>query len=281
MSEIPVVELRGVSVRGGTAVVLDAISLAFPKGAATFIMGPAGSGKSSLIKVAAGITIPTEGEVLVEGRECSSLGKREMLEFRKRSGFVFQDAALWANQSLFDNIAFPLRFHDPKMSAVEVQRAVARATELAGCRRDLSVRPADISAGEARAIGLARALALDPDILFFDDPLGDLDDAGRERLGALLADLRARGRTILVTGATPELARKLADRVAVIRDGRLTADGSYDEAVRWRDPAALGLPGRLPARSARDGLVGAWEDALAGDGFGGPDAPAGPGAEES
>lgn len=263
MPEAPLLELRGVSLRSGAVSALEGLSAGFEGAATALIFGPSGSGKSTLVKIAAGILLPTEGELFLEGRAFGSLGKKALLAFRRRSGFVFQDAALWANQSLYDNIAFPLRFHEPGSSPAEVEKAVRRAVELSGCRRDLSPRPADISAGEARLVGLARALVLDPEILFFDDPLGDLDEEGRERVGALLGELRSRGRTLVVAGATPELAGRVADRVLALRGGRLRAAGSYEEACAWAEPQSLGLPGRLPPRRSREGLVGAWEEALA------------------
>lgn len=265
MHEVPLVELRSVSLGARELRVIDSISLSIAEGRTSVIMGNAGSGKSSLVKLAAGIVIPDRGEVRYRGKPLGALSKRELLAFRRRSGFVFQDAALWANQSLFDNIAFPLRFHEPSIGQREVEGAVLAAAELAGCRRDLSSRPADISAGEARLVGLARALVLDPELLFLDDPLSDLDEGGRERVLRLLGGLKAGGRSIVVTGASPAFAKKIADTVFVVAEGRLGASGSYDEAAAWPDPLALGLPGPLEPRRNREGLVGAWEDALAGE----------------
>jgi len=265
MHEAPLVEVRGVSIRTAAKTVLDNVSLCIREGTTTVVMGRSGSGKSSLAKVAAGIVLPDEGELLLSGKPFGSLSKKALLEFRRRSGFVFQDAALWANQSLFDNVAFPLRFHRPTISQTELERAVATAIELAGCRHDLSARPADVSVGEAKIVGLARALVLDPDILYLDDPLSDSDETGRERLARLISGLRARGRTILVTGATPDLARRIADFVVVIGAGKIQASGDYGEASSWPDPVALGLPSRLAPRKGREGLVGSWEDALADD----------------
>lgn len=263
MSEPPLLELRAVTIRSGTTTVLDGVSLSIAKGATTIAMGQTGSGKSSLIKVAAGLVIPGSGELFLEGRPFDALGKKALLDFRRRSGFVFQDAALWANQSLYDNIAFPLRFHSPSISAAEADRAVRAAASMAGCRRDLSVRPADISAGEAKLVGLARALVLDPEILFLDDPFSRLDEGDRQKLSRLLAELRDGGKTMFLTGGTAELASRLADFVAVLREGRLGAFGSYDEAANWSDPRGLGLPSRLLPRARRGGLVAVWEDALA------------------
>ncbi len=270
-------ELRAVTLRGGAKTIIEGVSLSLAAGRSTVVMGASGSGKSSLIKIAAGIVPPDEGELLLGGRPFGSLPKKELLAFRRRSGFVFQDAALWANQSLFDNIAFPLRFHSPGLPPVELEARVKRAAERAGLRRGLSVRPSDISAAEAKLVGLARAIVLDPDILFLDDPMTDLDEGLREALSRLLVELGEAGATLVLTGASPELARRMADFVVVIGEGRLRAMGSYEEACAWASPTALGLPGRLLPRRRRGSLLGAWEEALTEDDEEGP---AGPAPEE-
>ncbi|HUX36778.1 MAG TPA: ATP-binding cassette domain-containing protein [Rectinemataceae bacterium] len=261
----PLLELRAVSLRAAAKTIIDEVSLTFAEGESTVVMGASGSGKSSLVKIAAGIVPPDEGELLVGGKPFGALSKKEVLAFRRRSGFVFQDAALWANQSLFDNIAFPLRFHSPGLPPSELEGLVKRAAERAGLRRELSVRPSDISAGEAKLGGLARALVLDPEIIFLDDPLTDLDEGLRDGLSRLLVALGEGGKTIVLTGATPELARRMADFVVVIGEGRLRAAGSYEEASAWTSTAALGLTGRLLPRRRRGSLLGAWEEALSDD----------------
>lgn len=269
MTAVPLLELRTVSARRGSSEVLTEVSFALEEGQAAFLMGTAGSGKSSLLKAAAGILLPSEGEVLYRGRSLARLSRKEELEFRRRSGFLFQDAALWSNQSLFENLSLPFRLHNPRASNAEIEGAVRRAAALVGCGQNLKARPSDLSGGEKRLVGLARALVLDPELLFLDEPVFSLDEEAAERVGELIADLRLRGRTLLVVSANSDFVGRMADTVGVIRSGRLLAYGPYAEAARWSDPALRSITGRLKQRrssgaaaSGTSSLLGAWETAL-------------------
>ncbi len=271
MGVAPELELRGVTcLRGGYLALKDA-SLSLAEGETLFAMGGAGSGKSVLLKTAAGIGIPNSGDVLYRGKSLGRMSSREEAAFRRASGFVFQDAALWANQSLFDNLALPARLHEPSWGPADVDRAVRRAADLVGYAQDLHARPAELSAGERKLVGLARALVLDPELLFMDDPSASLDEAAAERVYDIIAALKARGRTVLIASALSELASRCADCVAVLIDGSLCAVGTYDEAVTWVDPRVRAVTGRLKARTATPawagGLAGAWAEAIADDSF--------------
>jgi len=269
--EAPEIELRGLRTVRGNFEVLREIDLSLAKGETLFIMGSAGSGKSVLVKTAAGIALPTAGEVLYRGKSFARMGEREEAAFRKSSGFVFQEAALWANQTLYDNLALPARLHRPDWGKAELDRAVRRAAELVGYDQDLYVRPVELSLGERKLIGLARAFVLDPELLFMDDPTSDLDEGSASRVIDLVAALKERGRSILVTSALSDFASRCADRIAVLRGGKLAAVGAYDEAVAWTDPALRAVTGRLKPRiraekpAWADSLAGAWASALAED----------------
>jgi len=283
MGEGPILELRSVSAERDDFLVLDEVSFSLAEGEAAFFMGLAGSGKSALLKVAAGIQVASAGEILYRGRELSRMSRREDADFRRRTGFVFQDAALWANQSLYDNLALPLRAHERGIGAAELDRAVRRVAELVGYEEDLKVRPAELSSGERRLIGLARALVLDPELLFVDEPAANLDEDSAGRVWDIVAALRARGRSLLVASSSADAASRLADRVGVLRGGRLAAYGSLAEAAGWADPAIRRITGRLrPRESAAgplwaSGLAGAWVEAMAGGGeFAPAGAPGGP-----
>jgi phospholipid/cholesterol/gamma-HCH transport system ATP-binding protein len=272
MAAVPIVELRDVrAVRGGFEA-LRGVSVSFAEGEATFVMGSAGSGKSVLLKTAAGIRLPSEGDVLYKGKELARMSAREEAAFRRESGFVFQDAALWANQSLFENLSLPARLHEASWGKAEVERAVRRAAELVGFAEDLRARPSELSSGERRLIGLARALVLDPPLVFMDDPLADLDEEAAERVLGIIAALKERGRSLAVVSSSSECVSRFADRVVALKDGRILASGSYDEATGWADAGVGAVTGRL--RSRRDerpqwdsGLAGDWARALAEDSF--------------
>jgi phospholipid/cholesterol/gamma-HCH transport system ATP-binding protein len=271
LAATPEIELRGIrALRGGYEALLG-INLSLFAGETLFAMGGAGSGKSVLIKTAAGITLPAEGEILFRGKSLARMSEREEAAFRKAAGFVFQDAALWANQSLYDNLALPARLHMPEWGKAELERAVRRAAEVVGYDEDLRARPAELSSGERKLVGLARALVLDPELLFMDDPTAELDEASSDRVLDIVEALKARGRSVFVTSGVSEFASRCADRVAVLIGGKLAAMGSYAEASAWTDPAVRAVTGRLKARSAaakqdwEEGLAGAWAAAIAED----------------
>jgi phospholipid/cholesterol/gamma-HCH transport system ATP-binding protein len=262
METVPIIELRDVGVRSGDAEMLSSVSLSFYEHEAAFIMGGAGSGKSVLLKTAAGIRLPSEGDVLYKGKSLNRLSAREEAEFRRDSGFVFQDAALWANQSLYENISLPVRVHKPEWNKAEIDRAVRRAAELVGFSGGLGVRPAELSSGERRLIGLARALILDPPLVFMDNPAVNLDEAAAERVLEIMAALKERKRSIIAVSSSSDCVSRLADRVVALKEGRVMASGNYEEATAWKDPELRSIVGRLKPRRAE---TPAWTSTLAGE----------------
>ncbi len=270
MAAIPEIELRGIrSLRGGYEALRD-ISITLATGETLFAMGGSGSGKSVLLKTAAGILLPNEGEILYRGTSLARMSAREEAGFRSASGFVFQDAALWANQSLYDNLALPARVHKPKWSTADIDRAVKGVAELVGYDQDLRARPADLSTGERKLIGLARALVLDPELLFMDDPTSALDEASATLVPDIVDSLKSRGRSILIASAVSEFASRCADSVAVLLNGKLAAHGTYAEAAAWTDPHVRAVTGRMKPRPAAapawaGGLEGDWVSAFTND----------------
>jgi phospholipid/cholesterol/gamma-HCH transport system ATP-binding protein len=179
----PLLELKDVVLATQDYVVLDRASVSFGRGASSVIMGPSGCGKSTLLKVAAGILLPDSGEVLLEGRPLQRLSEARLLEWRRSSGFMFQDAALWANKTIFENLALPLQFHHPSLAAAEVRRRVRASLERGGLEASEDLRPAQLSMGEAKIASFLRAVILEPELLFLDDtqfrPHGPGEDDGR------------------------------------------------------------------------------------------------------
>lgn len=268
MATPPLIELRGISALRQGFLALRDVSLELEAGETLFAMGVAGSGKSVLVKTAAGVLIPDEGEVLYKGRSLARMSEREEIAFRKATGFVFQDAALWSNQTLFENLSLPARVHEPRWGKAEIERAVRRAAELVGYGQDLGARPAELSSGERKLIGLARALVLDPELLFMDDPTADLDESSAGRVPALVDELKSRGRSMIIASAASEFAQACADSIAVLIGGSLAARGTYAEATSWTEPSVREVTGRLKPRAAPEpawlkGLEGAWVSALA------------------
>lgn len=248
--ETPIIELKSFCyARAGTEI-LKEVSLAFREGQTTALMGGAGSGKSSLLKAAAGLVAPDSGELFYRGVRFDRLSAAEEKDFRHRSGFAFQDAALWANQSLYENLALPLRVHEPFFSKTQVERAVTRAAEIVGYEASLKVRPSELSTGERRLIGLARALVLDPEMLFMDEPAASLDEETADRVYDIVRELRARRRTLVIVSGRSDFVYRSVDSIGILKAGRLVASGSYAEIARRNDPALRSAIERMKGRGA-------------------------------
>lgn len=251
--EAPAIELRDVVASSGGYEILAGASVSFPAGSFSVVMGSAGSGKSTLLKVAAGLVIPDSGSVLVAGKDMGHWNRKDELAFRASSGFVFQDSALWANTSILNNVAMPIRVHKPWMGESDVAEAVRLALKRLGYDEGMAMRPAELSAGEQKLVSIARAVVHDPKLVFMDDPTSNLDEDAADRVFELLAELKGKGKTVIVAANNSELAYRFADSLGVIKGGKMAAFGPYDEAVGRAEEAPSASMARLKARGARAG----------------------------
>jgi phospholipid/cholesterol/gamma-HCH transport system ATP-binding protein len=230
------IRLSDVTVGVGGFDILREVSAGIVEGASTVVMGPSGSGKSTLLKVAAGLVPPDRGTVSFRGENIYTMADRSLLRMRRVSGFVFQDAALWENKSIFDNLALPLEVHSPDLPRSEVQRRVIRTLERAGLEDCAPQRPAQLSAGEKKIISFLRALIGEPSLLFLDEPTLSVDAVMADRIVGMIRDVRSRGCSIVAVTTDRRLASTLADRLLVLKTGRLAAEGGFDEVKRSADP---------------------------------------------
>jgi phospholipid/cholesterol/gamma-HCH transport system ATP-binding protein len=233
MSEL--IELRGVTVTLGDYAVLRDVTVAFPEGKSTVIMGPSGCGKSTLLKVAAGITPPDKGSVFYRGEDIFWMSERRVREMRAVNGFVFQDAALWENKTIFDNLALPLQVHAPGLSRAEIERRVVRMLERGELVDSITLRPAQLSGGERKFVSFLRAIILEPSLLFLDSPTGTIDPALADRITGMIREIKAGGCSILAVSHDRRLASTLADRLVVLSEGSLLAQGDFDSVKRSSD----------------------------------------------
>jgi len=204
-------------------------------------MGPAGGGKSTLLRLAAGLIPPDKGEVWFQGRNWNDLSDHENSDLREQLGFCFQNGALWANISVYQNIELPFQYHRPKAGVQEVRDAVSRAARLAGIQGQLALRPSQLSLGEQKLVSLARALVLDPAVLFLDDPTGGLDAQATEKLMGLFSDLKKLGRTLVLVTQEPTVTARLADTLVLVSAGRVLAEGPFTEVVRSTNPEVIAI----------------------------------------
>lgn len=247
----PAIELRDVVASSGGYEILSSTSVAFPAGLCSVVMGAAGSGKSTLLKVAASLTLPDEGSVLWNGVDTATLNRKDELAFRAATGFVFQDAALWANTNILNNVAMPLRVHKPWMGESDVAETVRLVLKRLGYDEGMAMRPAELSSGEQKIVSIARAVVHEPSIVFMDDPTSNLDEDAIERVFSLIDDLRVKLRTIIIVANNSELAYRYADRLGLIKGGTMAIFGPYEETVDSAEEALATSLARLRAKGSR------------------------------
>jgi len=219
----------------GEQVVLDGISLQVAKGETVAVLGRSGTGKSVLLKLIIGLQAPDSGSVRISGKEIKSLDTKQLNEIRKRVGFLFQNAALYDSLSVQDNVAFPLSRH---MTISDEERR-QRARELlanVGMDRDIEKMPSEISGGMQKRVGLARALALDPEILLFDEPTAGLDPITAAEIGKLIIDLKKKRKmTAVVVTHDVSGAKAFSDRIVLMDKGNIVAEGTFADLNKSRD----------------------------------------------
>jgi phospholipid/cholesterol/gamma-HCH transport system ATP-binding protein len=223
------VELSGLEKAFGSNRVLRGIDLRVERGEIFTLLGGSGTGKSVLLKHVIGLLSPDAGRVIVDGRDVTALSDREWVEVRKRFGYVFQGAALFDSLSVLENVAYPLREH-LKLTRAELERRVAVCLEAVGLSGIEALRPAELSGGMRKRVGVARAIALEPDAILYDEPTTGLDPANSKRIGQLIASLRERLQvTSMIVTHELDLCFAISDRVGLLAEGRLVANGRAQE----------------------------------------------------
>jgi phospholipid/cholesterol/gamma-HCH transport system ATP-binding protein len=232
------VELVDVRKRFEGNEVLKGVSLTVPRRETMVIMGGSGSGKTVTLRLIAGLIRPTSGIVRVFGRRIEGLSEEELLPIRRRMGYVFQGAALFDSLSVYENVAYPLREHT-SLGEADIRERVVSFLALVGLGPDvLHLLPSELSGGMRKRVGIARALALEPEMLLFDEPTAGLDPTNARIVADLIVQLRGGVcETAVVVTHDLELTKTVADRVAILIEGRFAALGPRDEVFASDDPA--------------------------------------------
>jgi len=217
-----IVELRDVGFSAQGRELVRDLTFRFEEGEAVAMVGPSGGGKSTVLKLAAGLCIPNEGEVRFRGVNIGRMNRQETLAFRKEGAFVFQDAALWANQSLFQILELPLRVHFPAMTADERRTRVEEVVDEVGYKRELGIRPAELSRGEQKLIAFARAMVCRPRLLFLDEWTESLDEKAVQRLMSIVQKMKDDGATLIFVSHDPRVIRWLSDTVLLVSQGEIS-----------------------------------------------------------
>jgi len=223
----------------GTQKVLDGINLEIEAGKTTVIIGKSGGGKSVLLKHIIGLLKPDRGEIWVDGVNITKLNDRELNEVRKKFGMLFQEAALFDSMTVGENVAFPLREHTKK-SEKEIQEIVAdrlRAVGLAGVENKM---PSELSGGMKKRVGLARALAMHPQIVLFDEPTTGLDPVMTEAINQLIIETQKNfSLTCVVISHDIDSIFKIGHKIAMLYEGKIIEYGTPEEIKNSRNPVLL------------------------------------------
>jgi phospholipid/cholesterol/gamma-HCH transport system ATP-binding protein len=223
------ISLRGVTKRFGSHTVLKDLTFDIPRGKISAVLGPSGTGKSVLLKNIIGLLRPEEGQIFVDGEPIVGIRHKEMLRIRRKFGVLFQDGALFGSMDIYDNIAFPLREHTDKDER-EVKALVFEKAEMVGMMAHLKKLPGEISGGMRKRAGLARALILDPDIVFFDEPDSGLDPVRVAYLDELVKSVqREVGCTFFIITHNIDSVKRTADFIGMLYRSSLVRFGPAHE----------------------------------------------------
>jgi phospholipid/cholesterol/gamma-HCH transport system ATP-binding protein len=232
----PLIEIRDLRFGYSDRLILDGITLSIPRGQVTAIMGASGGGKTTILRLIGGQYKAQSGQVLFDGQDMGTLGADDLMQMRRRMGMLFQFGALFTDLNVFDNVAFPLR-EITHLSEEMVRDVVLMKLEAVGLRGARELMPSEISGGMARRVALARAIALDPELVMYDEPFAGLDPISLGTAARLIRRLNdAIGLTSIVVSHDLDETFQIADHVIVLANGGIVAQGSPEQVMQSRDP---------------------------------------------
>lgn len=236
-SSSPIVELQGVVKTFGRQQVLRGLDLKVPRGKITFVIGRSGEGKSVTLKHIVGILLPDQGEVVIDGESMDKATLMTWKRVRRSIGILFQDGALFDGFSVGENVAFPLREFE-RLTARQLSDRVNELLTLVGMPGTAARMPADLSIGEKKRVGLARALSLNPKIILYDEPTTSMDPLISELIDDLIVSMQTQisGLSSVVISHDMRSILRVAQHVSMIHEGRIYFDGSADQLRRSSDP---------------------------------------------
>lgn len=230
------VECRNLSFGYGQRLILDDVSFTLPRGKVTALMGASGGGKTTTLRLIGGQVRASRGELLFDGQDVGRLDQKGLYAIRRRMGMLFQFGALFADLSVFDNVAFPLREHTSLPEAL-IRDIVLMKLQAVGLRGARDLMPSEISGGMNRRVALARAIALDPDLIMYDEPFSGLDPISLGTAARLIRQLNdTLGITSLVVSHEIPETFRMADQVIVLANGRIAAQGTPEQVRQSDDP---------------------------------------------
>jgi phospholipid/cholesterol/gamma-HCH transport system ATP-binding protein len=229
-SNTPAVAVEQLHKTFGSHMVLDGVSLSVNRGETLAVLGRSGTGKSVLLRIIIGLESPDSGSVCINGQDIVGMRMDELSQIRKRMGFLFQHAALYDSLTVAGNVAFPLEHHRREMPTSERDEEVNKLLDEVGMNGNLQKMPANLSGGMQKRVGLARALALKPDILLLDEPTAGLDPISSREIDNLILKLqRERKMASIVVTHDLHSARTIANKLALLDEGKVVIEGMFDD----------------------------------------------------
>jgi phospholipid/cholesterol/gamma-HCH transport system ATP-binding protein len=258
------IEVQGMSFYRGDRPIYKDVDITIRRGKITAIMGPSGTGKTTLLRLIGGQLRPDSGKILVEGRNIPDLSRKELFDVRSRMGMLFQSGALFTDLSVFENVAFPLRVHT-RLPDDMIRDLVLMKLQAVGLRGARDLMPSELSGGMARRAALARAIALDPDLVMYDEPFAGQDPIAMGVVVQLIRLLNdALGHTSIVVSHDVIETAHIADYIYVVADGQVIGQGTPDEVMNSESQRVRqfmrGLPDgpvpfHFPARGLADDMM--------------------------
>lgn len=234
------IEFKDLKKSFGSREVLKGITFKIERGEILFILGTSGTGKSVLLKNIVGLLRPTSGEIWLDGQEVSQLSEEDYFPVRRKCGMVFQHPALFDSLTVFENIAFGVRKHEPHLSPPEVRERVRKCLELVHLHRIEQKKPQEISYGMQKRVSLARTVAVTPQVLLFDEPTTGLDPITTQAINHLIKELsHSLQTTSLVVSHDMQCALSIADRIIMLDQGKIVAHGTPDEMKANQHPLVV------------------------------------------
>ena len=223
------IEVKGLSFKRGNRVIYDNINLNIKKGQITAIMGPSGTGKTTLLRLIGGQLVPDAGSVLLDGQDIAQMSRHSLFKARARMGMLFQSGALFTDMSVYENVAFPLRAHT-QLSENLIAELVALKLESVGLRGAEKMMPSELSGGMNRRVALARAIALDPDLIMYDEPFAGQDPIVMGVLTRLIRSLReALDLTTIIVSHDVAETLSIADYIYIVAEGKVQGEGTPEQ----------------------------------------------------